>query len=126
MFSSNKKILPVLAAFIVGMTGVAGYAVHAQSNTQGSVAGTATQTSVQDPQQLDGETADDARVQTSAQDPKQLDGETTDDTKVQTSAQDPQQLDGETADDTKVAGATESENGSADNGPDTNESDSTN
>ncbi len=115
MFSS-KKYLPIIAAFVVGVTGAVGYAVHAQST-----APSATNTTPQ--------------VQTTAQDPKQLDGETADDTsgaaQVQTSAQDPKQLDGETADDTKASvsattGTQEAESGPADSGSDTGEVDSGN
>ncbi|MBU6214550.1 hypothetical protein KGM48_01775 [Patescibacteria group bacterium] len=77
---STKKYLPILAAFIVGITGAAGYAVHAASMSQAGPT-TQAQAVAQDPQNLDGEQADDsgAQVQTSAQDPKQLDGETADD-----------------------------------------------
>jgi hypothetical protein len=108
---SPKKYLPIVAAFVVGVTGAVGYAVHAQSSVpSASNINPQVQTSAQDPKQLDGETADDAQVQ-------------------QTSAQDPKQLDGETADDTNTSvgtanGSQEAESGPADTGSDTGEIDS--
>ena len=111
MFSS-RKYLPIIAAFVVGVTGAVGYAVHAQNvaSTSGSV-NTQVQTSAQDPKQLDGETADDAQVQTNAQDPKRLDGETADDANGSVSA---------------TTNTQEAESGPADGGPDTNEVDNGN
>ncbi|MDB5244371.1 MAG: hypothetical protein JWN18_241 [Parcubacteria group bacterium] len=79
---STKKYIPILAAFIIGVTGAVGYGVHAQSVSQApnvqSDSAMADQVS-----DGDGETADDAKgatqLQTDVQDPKQLDGETEDD-----------------------------------------------
>lgn len=117
MFSS-KKYLPIIAAFVVGVTGAVGYAVHAQSTGQtpnvvpNVQVGTATTGKVSDG---DGETADDpkgvAQVQTSAQDPKQLDGEMADDATASVSA---------------TSSSQEAESGPADTGPDTGEVDTGN
>lgn len=115
---NTKKYLPILAAFLVGVTGAAGYAVHAQTAT----AGDAGAPGIASPAAADGETADEALNQPnqgSAQDPQNLDGETADDSQVQGNAQDPQHLDGEIADD-GAAGA-EVENGPGDTSSDTGE-----
>ncbi len=104
---STKKYLPVLAAFAVGIIGAAGYAVHAASVSSNVGSSAQAQTTAQDPQNLDGETADDsgAQVQTSAQDPKQLDGEQADDANAKVGAN----------------AQHEAESGPADSGPDQGE-----
>lgn len=103
--TSPKKYVPIIAAFLVGITGAAGYAVHAQSVTSTSTS-SITPTPTVSGQPADGETADDTAT-------------------VQTGVQDPKQLDGETADNNSTAGAAvqESENGATDTGSDTGEVD---
>ncbi len=65
---TTKKYLPVLAAFIVGMTGAAGVAAHAASVTPNPVtASTAVQSTAQDPNHVDGEQADDTNANTDVQ-----------------------------------------------------------
>ncbi|MDR3571594.1 MAG: hypothetical protein P4L81_05390 [Candidatus Pacebacteria bacterium] len=96
---STKKYLPIFAAFVVGVIGAAGYVVHAASIASNLSTSSQVQTTAQDTNSLDGETADGVGVT------------------VQTSTQDPQQLDGEQADDSKVA-ATSSQPQEAESGPD--------
>jgi hypothetical protein len=110
---STKIYLPVIAAFIIGVTGAVGYAVHAQGTAPSTVStNTPVQTTLQDPNQHDGETADDtagaAKVTTNAQDPNQLDGETADDASASVSA---------------TSDTNEAESGPADTGSDTGEVD---
>ena len=59
MFSS-KKYLPIVAAFVVGASSAVGFAVHAQTPSVSLSAQPQVQATAQDPQQPDGETADDA------------------------------------------------------------------
>ncbi len=65
---TTKKYLPVLAAFIVGMTGAAGVAVHAASVTPNPVTASATvQSTAQDQNHADGEQADDTNANADVQ-----------------------------------------------------------
>lgn len=65
---TTKKYLPILAAFIVGMTGAAGVAVHAASVTPNPVTASATvQSTAQDQNHADGEQADDTNTNTDVQ-----------------------------------------------------------
>jgi hypothetical protein len=64
---SIKKYLPIFAALGIGAVGAAGYAVHAASIVPSSTnAVSQVQTTAQDPQQLDGERADDSQTATGA------------------------------------------------------------
>lgn len=59
---STKKYLSIFAAFAVGVIGAASYAVHAATITSSAAYNSPVQTTAQDPQQLDGEQADDSKA----------------------------------------------------------------